>query len=313
MAAAATFSARSAASSASRPAVLPLLRDVRYFNEHQFPVSAFDPAKLGFSAPPKDASGKVTFYRDGMDNIVVPFTYDGKMAMNYGWIVRSGKFDFLKSKAKDSKADAYQLQANFPVAAMGDPFDAADSRKASMNELLRMLYIVEGKVRDWILADAEGELFGVPYTKADLDPKVRLDGKVEKGKFNTVIKSGTTPAGAPMLLKAYLKMPTDPADMKVYADLTLNGAKLESTVANFLDNVTWAKDVSILFSLKDIIRSTQGISIRLRVDAVGSYEAPKVFIPITNPFEGSAVYGGGGGAAAASSSASVLMEDDGDD
>jgi hypothetical protein len=302
-AAATGFSARSTPST-TRAAILPILRDVRYFNEHQYAVSAFDADKLSFATPAKDASGKVTFYKDGMDNIVVPFTYDGKMAMNYGWIVRNGKFDFLKSKTKE-KGDAYQLQANFPVAAVGEMFDAGDARKAAMYELLHMLLKVEAKAREWILADKDGSLFGVPYTAADLEPKTRLDGKVEKGKFNTLVKSGTTMSGAPMLLKAYFKMPTDPADMKVYADLTLNGARLESTIANFLENVAWNRDVSILFSIKDMIRSSQGISVRLRVDAVGSYEAPKVYIPITNPFEAA-----GGGAGAGSGSGAAMAEDD---
>lgn len=308
MAAAAAFSSRSSAVPASRAAVLPILRDVKYFNEHQYAVSLFDAGKLGFSVPPKDASGKVTFYKDGMDNIVVPFTYDGKMAMNFGWIVRNGKFDFLKSKAKEGKSEAYQLQANFPVTRAGEAFDAADARKAAMNELLHMLLTVEEKAREWILADKEGALFGVPYTAADLEPKTRLDGKVEKGKFNTLVKSGTTMSGAPMLLKAYFKMPVDPTDMKVYADLSLNGARLDSTVANFLENVAWNKDVSILFSIKDMIRSSQGISVRLRIDAVGSYEAPKVYIPITNPFLGGAGAGAGAGGGAAGSS--MMDEDD---
>lgn len=294
-AAAPTFSARSTAV-APRAAVLPILRDVRYYNEHQFPVSAFNTSLLGFASPPKDASGKVTFYRDGMDNIVVPFTYEGKMAMNYGWIVRNGKFDFLKSKAKESKADSYQLQANFPVTAIGEAFDAADHRKAAMHELLVMLAGIEEKAREWILADKDGTMFGVPYTAADLESKTRLDGKIEKGKFNTIVRAGTTATGAPMLLKAYFKMPTDPADMKVYADLSLNGSRLESTVANFLENVAWNKDVSILFSVKDMIRSTQGISVRVRIDAVGAFEAPKVFVPITNPFLGAVAGGAGAGA-----------------
>ena len=300
MAAAAAFSARSSAASASRPAVLPILRDVRYFNEHQAPVATFDPTKLGFSVPPKDASGKITFYQDGMDNIVVPFTYDGKMAMNYGWIVRAGKFDFLKSKAKESKADAYQLQANFPVSHAGETCDAGDTRKRGMLELMHVLLAVEAKAREWILADKEGALFGIPYTAADLEPKTRLDGKIEKGKFNTIVKSGTTPTGAPMLLKAYFKMPTDPADMRVYADLHLNGKRLESTVANFLENVKWSNEVGILFSIKDMIRSTQGISVRVRVDAVGAFETPKIYIPIYNPFEEAASSSGGAGAGAGS-------------
>jgi hypothetical protein len=298
MAAAASFSARSSAVSASRPAILPILRDVHYFNEHQSPVASFDVSKLGFSAPPKDASGKVTFYRDGMENIVVPFTYDGKMAMNYGWVVRAGKFDFLKSKAKDAKGDAYQLQANFPVAHVGETCDAADVRKRGMLELMNVLLAVESKAREWILADKDGVLFGIPYSAADLEPKTRLDGKIEKGKFNTIVKSGTTPTGAPMLLKAYFKMPTDPADMRVYADLHLNGKRLESTVANFLENVKWSNEVGILFSIKDMIRSTQGISVRVRIDAVGAFEAPKIYIPISNPFEDAAASSGGAGAGA---------------
>lgn len=287
---------------APRAAVLPVLRDVRFFNEHQLALSSFDADKLGFATPPKDASGKVTFYKDGMDNIVVPFTYDGRMAMNYGWIVRNGKFDFVKAKAKDAKADAYQLQANFPVVAPGEAYDSADLRKASMHAFMSMLLAVEDKARSWILADKEGSMFGVPYSASDLEPKARLDGKVEKGKFNTVVKSGTTAAGVPMLLKAYFKMPTDATELKVYADLSLNGTRLDPTVPNFLDNVTWAKDVSLLFSLRDMIRSSQGISVRIRIDAVGAYEAPKVHIPVTNPF----LTGGGAGAGAGSQ----MEEDD---
>lgn len=304
MAAVAAFSARSSAVSAPRAATLPILRDVRYFNEHQFPVTSFDLSKLGFSAPPKDASGKVAFYRDGMDNVVVPFTYDGKMAMNFGWIVRQGKFDFLKSKAKEAKADAYQLQATFPVTEMDGAYDAGETRKANMHELLRMLHAVETKAREWILADKEGSMFGVPYTAADLDPKTRLDGKIEKGKFNTLIKSGTTPAGDATLLKAYFKVPVDPSEMKVYADLTLNGARLDSTVANFLENVKWSNDVGILFSVKDMIKSSQGISVRVRIDAVGVYETPKIYIPITNPF----ALGGGAGAGAGASGSQMDEE-----
>lgn len=285
--------------------MLPLLRDVRFFNEHQLALASFDIGKLGYSTPPKDAAGKVNFYKDGMDNIVVPFTYDGKMAMNFGWIVRNGKFDFLKSKAKESKSDAYQLQANFPVAAIEDAYDASDIRKASMHELLQVLLAVERKAREWILADKEGALFGVPFTAADLESKTRLDGKIEKGKFNTIIKAGTTPTGAPMLLKAYFKMPTDPVEMKVYADLSLNGVRLDSTVANFLENITWAKDVSLLFSFKDMIRSSQGISVRIRIDAVGAFEAPKVHVPIVNPFLAGGATTGGSGAGAA-----CAMEDD---
>lgn len=307
MAAASTFSARSAAS-APRPATLPILRDVRFYNEHQLPIAGFDLSKLGFSAPPKDASGKVTFYQDGMGNVVVPFTYDGKMAMNFGWIVRHGKFDFMKSKAKESKADAYHLQANFPVHKIDDPIDGADTRKSNMLDLLKMLASVETKAREWILADKDGEMFGVPYTAADLDPKTRLDGKVEKGKFNSLVKSGTTPSGEPMLLKAYFKVPVDPTEMKVYADLTLNGARLDSTVANFIENVKWSNDVGILFSIKDMIKSSQGISLRVRVDAVGAFEAPKIYVPITNPFEGASV--GGGAGAGAGAGAGSQMEDD---
>jgi hypothetical protein len=303
MAAASSFSARSTATSGSRPAILPVLRDVHYFNEHQFPVSAFDISKLSYSVPPKDASGKVSFYRDGMDNIVVPFMYDGRMSMNFGWIVRNGKFDFLKSKAKDAKSDAYQLQANFAVTSAEEPMlDTGDSRKRAMQELLLMLVAIESKAREWILADKDGALFGIPYTAADLEPKTRLDGKIEKGKFNTILKSGTTPTGAPMLLKAYFKMPTDPADMRVYADLHLNGKRLESTVANFLEHVKWSNDVGILFSIKDMIRSSQGISVRIRIDAVGAFEAPKIYIPISNPFE---VASGGAGAGAG-----AMLEDE---
>jgi hypothetical protein len=285
MSAAASFSARSTAVSTAR--TLPILRDVRYFNEHQAAAASFDTEKLGFATPPEEG-GKVSFYRDGMDNIVVPFTYDGKMAMNYGWIVRHGKFDFVKVKGgKEAKVDAYQLQANFPVHSVDDGLDSAgDARKEGMMEFLRVLKAVDAKAREWILADKEGKLFGVPFTPADLDAKTRLDGKIEKGKFNPMLKSGVTPAGEPMLLKAYLKVPSDPSDLKVYADLHLNGRRLDSTVANFLENVKWSNDVGILFSIKDMIKSTQGISVRLRIDAVGVMEAPKVYVAISNPFEG---------------------------
>jgi hypothetical protein len=284
MSAAAGFSARSSAVSTAR--TLPILRDVRYFNEHQASVATFDATKLGFSVPPKESGGKVSFYRDGMDNIVVPFTYDGKMAMNYGWIVRHGKFDFVKTKGKEAKADSYQLQANFPVRSVEEALDGAgDVRKEGMLEFMRVLDVIDRKAREWILADTDGSLFGVPFTAADLDPKVRLDGKIEKGKFNSTLKAGAMPNGDPMLLKAYLKVPSDPTEFKVYADLHLNGSRLDSTVANFLEHVKWNNDVGILFSVKDMIKSSQGISVRIRVDAVGVMEAPKTYIAIANPFE----------------------------
>jgi hypothetical protein len=201
-----------------------------------------------------------------MDNIVVPFTYDGKMAMNYGWIVRHGKFDFVKTKGKEAKADSYQLQANFPVRSVEEALDGAgDVRKEGMLEFMRVLDVIDRKAREWILADTDGSLFGVPFTAADLDPKVRLDGKIEKGKFNSTLKAGAMPNGDPMLLKAYLKVPSDPTEFKVYADLHLNGSRLDSTVANFLEHVKWNNDVGILFSVKDMIKSSQGISVRIRV------------------------------------------------
>lgn len=99
-----------------------------------------------------------------------------------------------------------------------------------------------------------------------------------------------------MLLKAYFKMPVDPTELKVYADLHLNGRRLESTVSNFVENVKWNNDVGILFSIKDMIKSTQGISVRVRIDAVGVFETPKVYIPITNPFETAGAITGGAGA-----------------
>ena len=70
--------------------------------------------------------------------------------------------------------------------------------------------------------------------------------------------------------------------------------------------MAWNRDVSILFSIKDMIRSSQGISVRLRIDAVGSYEAPKVYIPIANPFEAAS----GGAGAGAGTGAGSAMEDD---
>jgi hypothetical protein len=300
MAAASSFSSR--ATALPRAATLPILRDVRFFNEHQLPVSAFDPSKLGFSAPAKESDGKVAFYRDGMDNIVVPFTYDGRMAMNYGWLVRHGKFDCIKSSLKEAKSETYQLQANFPVAKIGDAFEASDTRKEAMYQLLLMLTEVETKAREWILRDHKGEMFGVPYSAADLESKTRLDGKVEKGKFNSLIKAGTSRAGDALLLKAYFKLPTDPTEFKMYCDLHLNGKRLDATVPNFLEHVKWNNDVGILFSLKDMVKTSHGITVRVRIDAVGAFETPKVYVPIVNPFEGEAA-GAGAGAGRA-------MEDD---
>jgi hypothetical protein len=34
-----------------------------------------------------------------------------------------------------------------------------------------MLHAIEEKAREWILADKEGTMFGVPYTAADLESK----------------------------------------------------------------------------------------------------------------------------------------------
>jgi hypothetical protein len=268
---------------------LPLLRTSTLYNANQKSIHDFDINKLSYITPVRP-DGKPGFYKDGMDGICVPLAYNGMFAMNFGWIVRHGRFETAESTLKGDKT--VQLVAHYPVHAVDEALTtemAADERKADMYALLKAIHGVETLAKAWIAADKEGRMFGVTYSESDLEPKTRLDGKLEKGKFSTQIYAGTTKAGDPAYLKTYFKMPhttidDDPA-IKLYCDLTVNGRKVEPILSNFLEHVCWRNDVGIVFSFRDMYKSSYGISVRFRIDIVGAWEAPKpAFVALSNPF-----------------------------
>lgn len=268
---------------------IPILRTATVYNANQKLVSKFDVSKLRYATPAR-ADGKTSFFKDGRDGICVPLIYDGTYAMNHGWIVRHGKFDAVESTIKGDRQ--VQLIAHYPVKHLSEELSAADAaepRKSDMYHLLNMLAQVETAAKAWITADTEGRMFGVGYSAADLEPKTRVDGKLEKGKFATTIYSGVTRDGEPAYLKSYFKLPHanigGEEALKLYCDLTINGKPVESLLPHFLEHVTWKNDVGIVLSLRDLYKSAHGIALRVRVDIVGVWEPPKpVYVPLANPF-----------------------------
>jgi hypothetical protein len=114
-------------------------------------------------------------------------------------------------------------------------------------------------------------------------------GKSEKGKFSSLIYAGINKAGEPTLLKSYFKLPTARADdgtgVRLYAQLALNGKEIPAAIENVLEHVTWKNDVGVVFSFRDIYKSSYGIGVRVRIDILGAWTIPKpVFTPISNPF-----------------------------
>lgn len=278
-----------ASSRATADMPLPLLRTSSVYNSNQRSIHEFDAAQLAYVTPVRP-DGKPGFYKDGMDGICVPLSYNKMFAMNSGWIVRHGRFEMAESTLKGDKT--IQLVAHYPVHGAEEVFTeemAADERKKDMHALYRAIYAVETAAKQWIAADKEGRMFGVTYSAADLEPKTRLDGKLEKGKFSSQIYAGTTKAGDAAYLKTYFKMPhttlADDPVLKMYCDLAVNGRKVDPVLPNFLEHVNWKNDVGIVFSFRDLYKSSYGISLRFRIDIVGAWEPPKaVFVSISNPF-----------------------------
>lgn len=269
-------------------APIPILRTATLYNANQKSISKFDVSKLRYATPAR-ADGKPSFFKDGRDGICVPLIYDGNYAMNHGWIVRHGKFDVVESTIKGDRQ--VQLVAHYPVRKLDDVLsmaDAEDPRKLEMYHLLNVLGQVEASAKGWITADTEGRMFGVPYSAADLEPKTRVDGKLEKGKFSSTIYSGVTREGEPAYLKSYFKLPHGVSGddaLKLYCELTVNGKPVDALLPHFLEHVTWKNDVGVVLSLRDLYKSAHGIALRVRVDIVGVWEAPKpVYVPLANPF-----------------------------
>lgn len=268
---------------------LPILRTTSKYNKNQIDVKSWDKAKLTYACP-VTADGKPGFYRDGLDGISVPLMYNGDFAMNTGFVLRKGKFEIATSTLKAD--DTYQLVAHYPVRSVDElgEVDPSDPRKDNMAALLQLVHETETLVQKWIVDDAAGRLFGVAYTAADLAAKTRLDGKKEKGKFSSLIYSGTAKTtGEPMLLKSYFKLPTvkseDGSPARAYCEFTLDGESLPALIPTLIEHVNWRNDVGIVFSLRDIYKSAYGIGVRVRIDIIGAWPAPKpAIVPIFNPF-----------------------------
>jgi hypothetical protein len=265
-----------------RPKILPLpvLRQATKYNAQVFPISSFDVSKLGFAPA---ASGD--YYKDGMDGISVPLTYNGEYAMNYGWYVPHGRFDLLESVIKGDKQ--VQLMANYAVhtVAEGVAIDA-DARKKDMFSLLSSILAVEDKAKKTIVDDVKGTMFGVAFGASELESKTRMDGKLEKGKFSSLVYAGANKStGDAAFLKSYFKMPLIEGE-RLYCTLTLNGAIVDAPdLATWLEAVNWKNDVGIVLSFRDLYKCTHGISVRVRIDTVGVREPPKpAYVPLYNPF-----------------------------
>lgn len=267
---------------------IPILRTTSLYNANLKPINRFDITKLGYATPVR-TDGKTSFYKDGMDGICVPLTYEGNFAMNHGWIVRHGKFEITESTLKGDKQ--VQLVAHYPIKKVDEVLseeDAATPRKAHMYDLFAAFVQAEAAAKKWITDDKDARMFGVVYSAADLEPKTRLDGKLEKGKFSSILYAGTKPDGDAAYLKSYFKLPHSnlgDETLKLYCELTLNGAPITPYLPHFLEHVTWRNDVGIVFSFKDLYKSTHGITLRVRVDMIGAWEPPKpVYVPLVNPF-----------------------------
>jgi hypothetical protein len=278
-------------SARSMAAPVGILRNKAKYNTNVRDVSDFDITKLNYLLPPP-VDGKVSFFKDGLGNTVVPLTYDGEPALNYGWIIRHGKFDFLESPPLAGKKDArpsWDLVAHFPVTAAGDAAEYApsDARDKGMLALLKAFHDAEFAAVNWMVKDTAGAMFGVHYTAADLESRIRVDGTVERGKFTPLLRGGRTPAGIPAKLKSYLKCVSvsDDASTRILVDLTVDGRPVPATVDNLKLNANWRNDVGIVFSFRDLYKSAYGISLRVRLDCIGVEAAPRAApIVLFNPF-----------------------------
>jgi hypothetical protein len=261
---------------------LPLLRTPTVYNRNVRALDHFDISKLSFALPPVE-DGKLAFYKDGMDGISIPLLYDGQYAMNFGWVVRHGRFEIVESFIKGDRQ--VQLAAHYPVHAPSEGLPAdADDRKLCMRRLLGVVLAVEDVVKKWVLGDTKGKMFGLTYAAHELESKTRMDGRVEKGKFSSLVYAGATKTGEPAYLKSYFKMPV--TDETLYSKLTINGLEVDAaTIETWKDAITWRNDVGIVFSFRDIYKSAHGISVRVRIDTVGAWEPPKpAAVPLINPF-----------------------------
>jgi hypothetical protein len=283
-----------AAGYSSARSVMPsvgILRNKAKYNANVRDIAEFDVKKLGYQLPPP-VDGKVTFFKDGLGNTVVPLTYDGDPALNYGWIVRHGKFDFLESPPLAGKKDAapsYDLVAHFPITGAGDAdsYAPVDARDKGMLGLFKAFQEAEFAAIGWIVKDVAGAMFGVHYTAADLESRIRVDGTVERGKFTPLLRGGRTPAGAPAKMKSYLKCVSvaEEHGTRVLVDLTVDGRPIPATVDNLKLNANWRNDVGVVFSFRDLYKSAYGISLRIRLDCVGVEAAPRVApLALFNPF-----------------------------
>ena len=269
--------------SIARDMPLPILRTATVYNRNVCSLDKFDIKKLAYALPSAE-EGKMAFYKDGMDGISVPLLYDGQYAMNYGWIVRHGRFEIVESSIKGDRQ--IQLAAHYPVHAPSEGLAVdADARKTCMLALLTAILGVEDAAKKWILGDAKGKMFGLKYEAHELESKTRMDGKIEKGKFSSLVYAGATKTGETAYLKSYFKMPIVD-DTALYSRLAINGLEIEGpSIDDWKDAITWKNDVGIVFSFRDLYKSAHGISLRVRIDTVGAWEPPKaVAVPLINPF-----------------------------
>lgn len=257
---------------------IPILRTSSVYNANVKTIDTFDISKLGFDVP---ADG---FYKDSMDGICVPLTYDGQYAMNYGWVVPHGRFDLVESTIKGDKQ--VQLMASYPVKTLAEGVAAdADERQRAMYNLLSVILNVEDRAKQTIISDTKGALFGVPYAAHELESKTRVDGKLEKGKFSSLVYAGANKTtGEPAYLKSFFKMPLIEGE-RLYCTLTLNGNPVSAPdLATWLETVVWKNDVGIVLSFRDLYKCSHGISLRVRIDTVGVTEPPKTSVRLYNPF-----------------------------
>jgi hypothetical protein len=279
-----------AAATAPAPAIratklpIPILRTASLYNANVRPIDVFDVTKIGFQVP---SDG---FFKDSMDGVCIPLTYDGDYAMNHGWIVPHGRFDLLESTIKGDRQ--VQLMANYPVKTLAEGVPAeADKRQRAMYNLLAAILNVEDKAKRAIVADTAGSMFGVAFAAHELESKTRMDGKLEKGKFSSLIYAGANKTtGEPAYLKSFFKVPLIEGE-RLYCTLTLNGTPISAPdLATWLENVTWKNDVGIVFSFRDLYKCSHGISLRVRIDTVGVTEPPKPSpVPLFNPFAAGAM------------------------
>jgi hypothetical protein len=210
--------------------------------------------------------------------------------MNYGWFVPHGRFDLLESVIKGDKQ--VQLMANYPVHTVAEGVSAdADDRKKAMFSLLTAILAVEEKAKKAVVDDTKGSLFGVAFNAHELESKTRMDGKLEKGKFTSLVYAGANKStGEPAYLKSYFKMPLIEGE-RLYCTLTLNGAPVDTPdLATWIEAASWKNDVGIVFSFRDLYKCSHGISVRVRIDTVGVQEPPKpTHVPLFNPFAAGSV------------------------